>query len=204
MCSRWVYRKWSSASDISLSIEARKDPNVIITGRAIWNGRSGTSIAVNIDGVYQRANGFFASYFDPTRARIQNGTQSQFNPQLSHRNKVAFVGSTTLAVCLFTTEATTIKISIGAFDITLYLQRNTSLCTSEMFEKVAECCLDVDETWSQSYSCYNFGKKRKHASSSGAANSTGTGITPGPSANSVPSTPSAHTPGDMMSMASTL
>ncbi|XP_057831763.2 transcriptional corepressor LEUNIG isoform X1 [Cryptomeria japonica] len=49
-----------------------------------------------------------------------------------------------------------------------------------------------------------FGKKRKHASSSGAANSTGTGNTPGPSANSVPSTPSAHTPGDMMSMASTL
>ncbi|GLJ54025.1 hypothetical protein SUGI_1156120 [Cryptomeria japonica] len=42
-----------------------------------------------------------------------------------------------------------------SFDITLYLQRNTSLCTSEMFEKVAECCLDVDDTWSQSYSCYN-------------------------------------------------
>uniref|UniRef100_A0A0D6R141 Uncharacterized protein n=1 Tax=Araucaria cunninghamii TaxID=56994 RepID=A0A0D6R141_ARACU len=48
------------------------------------------------------------------------------------------------------------------------------------------------------------GRKRKHPSSSGAANSTGTGNTPGPSGNSLPSTPSTHTPGDMMSMAGTL
>eukprot|EP00262_Sarcandra_glabra_P006455 TRINITY_DN1877_c0_g1_i2.p1 TRINITY_DN1877_c0_g1~~TRINITY_DN1877_c0_g1_i2.p1 ORF type:complete len:379 (-),score=85.97 TRINITY_DN1877_c0_g1_i2:365-1501(-) len=39
-------------------------------------------------------------------------------------------------------------------------------------------------------------RKWKHPSSSGPANSTGTGNTVGPSANSPPSTPSTHTPGD--------
>eukprot|EP01018_Ginkgo_biloba_P009921 Gb_06853 [translate_table: standard] len=48
------------------------------------------------------------------------------------------------------------------------------------------------------------GRKRKQPSSSGPANSTGTGNTAGPSPNSAPSTPSTHTPGDVMSMAGTL
>ncbi|ONI26121.1 hypothetical protein PRUPE_1G005100 [Prunus persica] len=46
--------------------------------------------------------------------------------------------------------------------------------------------------------------KRKGPSSSGAANSTGTGNTIGPSPNSQPSTPSTHTPGDGVSMAGNL
>jgi hypothetical protein len=37
-------------------------------------------------------------------------------------------------------------------------------------------------------------RKRKQTTSSGPANSTGTGNTVGPSANSPPSTPSTHTP----------
>ncbi|KAI4369457.1 hypothetical protein MLD38_017894 [Melastoma candidum] len=45
-------------------------------------------------------------------------------------------------------------------------------------------------------------RKRKGLSSSGPANSTGTGNTIGPSPNSQPSTPSTHTPGDGFSMAS--
>ncbi|KAK4789751.1 hypothetical protein SAY86_017055 [Trapa natans] len=45
-------------------------------------------------------------------------------------------------------------------------------------------------------------RKRKGLSSSGPANSTGTGNTIGPSPNSQPSTPSAHTPGDGVSMTS--
>ncbi|KAK4778246.1 hypothetical protein SAY87_018433 [Trapa incisa] len=45
-------------------------------------------------------------------------------------------------------------------------------------------------------------RKRKGLSSSGPANSTGTGNTIGPSPNSQPSTPSTHTPGDGVSMAS--
>ncbi|OWM86493.1 hypothetical protein CDL15_Pgr026385 [Punica granatum] len=45
-------------------------------------------------------------------------------------------------------------------------------------------------------------RKRKGLSSSGPANSTGTGNTIGPSPNSQPSTPSTHTPGDGISMAS--
>jgi len=48
------------------------------------------------------------------------------------------------------------------------------------------------------------GRKRKLQSSSEAANSSGTGNTPCLSRNSAPSTPSAHTPGDVMSMAGTL
>ena len=44
-------------------------------------------------------------------------------------------------------------------------------------------------------------RKRKQHSSSGPANSTGTGNTVGPSPNSPPST---HTPGDGMTMASSL
>ncbi|KAM5552711.1 hypothetical protein ABKV19_025093 [Rosa sericea] len=44
-------------------------------------------------------------------------------------------------------------------------------------------------------------RKRKGPSSSGAANSTGTGNTVGPSSNSQPSTPSTHTPGDGIAMA---
>lgn len=44
-------------------------------------------------------------------------------------------------------------------------------------------------------------RKRKGASSSGPANSTGTGNTIGPSPNSQPSTPSTHTPGDGVAMA---
>lgn len=47
-------------------------------------------------------------------------------------------------------------------------------------------------------------RKRKLQSSSEAANSSGTGNTPCLSRNSAPSTPSAHTPGDVMSMAGTL
>ncbi|CAB4261428.1 unnamed protein product [Prunus armeniaca] len=47
-------------------------------------------------------------------------------------------------------------------------------------------------------------RKRKGPSSSGAANSTGTGNTIGPSPNSQPSTPSTHTPGDGVSMAGNL
>ncbi|KAF8392028.1 hypothetical protein HHK36_022368 [Tetracentron sinense] len=43
-------------------------------------------------------------------------------------------------------------------------------------------------------------RKRKQPSSSGAANSTGTGNTVGPSPNSPPSTPSTHTPGDGVPM----
>ncbi|KAI5347604.1 hypothetical protein L3X38_000491 [Prunus dulcis] len=46
--------------------------------------------------------------------------------------------------------------------------------------------------------------KRKGPSSSGAANSTGTGNTIGPSPNSQPSTPSTHTPRDGVSMAGNL
>ncbi|WOL05759.1 transcriptional corepressor [Canna indica] len=46
-------------------------------------------------------------------------------------------------------------------------------------------------------------RKRK-PTSSGAANSTGTGNTVAPSVNSPPSTPSIHTPGDGISMASSL
>ena len=42
--------------------------------------------------------------------------------------------------------------------------------------------------------CESQNRKRKGPSSSGAANSTGTGNTLGP--NSQPSTPSTHTPGD--------
>lgn len=48
------------------------------------------------------------------------------------------------------------------------------------------------------------GRKRKQPSSSGPANSTGTGNTAAPSLNSAPSTPSTHTPGDVMSIAGTL
>ncbi|RCV08875.1 hypothetical protein SETIT_1G362300v2 [Setaria italica] len=44
-------------------------------------------------------------------------------------------------------------------------------------------------------------RKRKQPTSSGPANSTGTGNTVGPSANSPPSTPSTHTPGDGLGMA---
>ncbi|KAL5208360.1 hypothetical protein ABZP36_032795 [Zizania latifolia] len=44
-------------------------------------------------------------------------------------------------------------------------------------------------------------RKRKQPTSSGAANSTGTGNTVGPSANSPPSTPSTHTLGDGLGMA---
>ncbi|XP_042517297.1 transcriptional corepressor LEUNIG_HOMOLOG-like isoform X2 [Macadamia integrifolia] len=44
-------------------------------------------------------------------------------------------------------------------------------------------------------------RKRKQPTSSGAANSTGTGNTVGPSPNSPPSTPSTHTPGDPVAMA---
>ncbi|KAG6731247.1 hypothetical protein I3842_01G120000 [Carya illinoinensis] len=47
-------------------------------------------------------------------------------------------------------------------------------------------------------------RKRKGPSSSGAANSTGTGNTLGPSPNSQPSTPSTHTPGDGVAMAGNL
>ncbi|XP_030923895.1 transcriptional corepressor LEUNIG_HOMOLOG-like isoform X3 [Quercus lobata] len=47
-------------------------------------------------------------------------------------------------------------------------------------------------------------RKRKGPSSSGAANSTGTGNTVGPSPNSQPSTPSTHTPGDGVAMAGNL
>lgn len=47
-------------------------------------------------------------------------------------------------------------------------------------------------------------RKRKGPSSSGAANSTGTGNTVGPSSNSQPSTPSTHTPGDGITMAGNL
>ncbi|GLT55301.1 hypothetical protein SLA2020_284380 [Shorea laevis] len=47
-------------------------------------------------------------------------------------------------------------------------------------------------------------RKRKGPSSSGAANSTGTGNTIGPSPNSQPSTPSTHTPGDGLAMAGNL
>ncbi|KAK4585720.1 hypothetical protein RGQ29_023098 [Quercus rubra] len=47
-------------------------------------------------------------------------------------------------------------------------------------------------------------RKRKGPSSSGAANSTGTGNTIGPSPNSQPSTPSTHTPGDGVAMAGNL
>lgn len=43
-------------------------------------------------------------------------------------------------------------------------------------------------------------RKRKGPSSSGPANSTGTGNTVGPSPNSQPSTPSTHTPGDGVAM----
>ncbi|XVF38027.1 hypothetical protein REPUB_Repub20aG0062300 [Reevesia pubescens] len=43
-------------------------------------------------------------------------------------------------------------------------------------------------------------RKRKGPSSSGPANSTGTGNTVGPSPNSQPSTPSTHTPGDGVGM----
>uniref|UniRef100_A0A0E0K6R6 LisH domain-containing protein n=1 Tax=Oryza punctata TaxID=4537 RepID=A0A0E0K6R6_ORYPU len=43
-------------------------------------------------------------------------------------------------------------------------------------------------------------RKRKQPTSSGAANSTGTGNTVGPSTNSPPSTPSTHTPGDGLGM----
>jgi hypothetical protein len=47
-------------------------------------------------------------------------------------------------------------------------------------------------------------RKRKGPSSSGAANSTGTGNTIGPSPNSQPSTPSTHTPGDGLAIAGNL
>ncbi|OVA01601.1 WD40 repeat [Macleaya cordata] len=47
-------------------------------------------------------------------------------------------------------------------------------------------------------------RKRKQATSSGPANSTGTGNTVGPSPNSQPSTPSTHTPGDGVAMAAGL
>ncbi|KAF3457670.1 hypothetical protein FNV43_RR02328 [Rhamnella rubrinervis] len=47
-------------------------------------------------------------------------------------------------------------------------------------------------------------RKRKGPSSSGAANSTGTGNTVGPSPNSQPSTPSTHTPVDAVAMASNM
>ncbi|XP_020530984.1 transcriptional corepressor LEUNIG_HOMOLOG isoform X1 [Amborella trichopoda] len=47
-------------------------------------------------------------------------------------------------------------------------------------------------------------RKRKQQSPSGAANSTGTGNTTGPSPNSAPSTPSTHTPGDGMTMPGSL
>ncbi|XP_004296628.1 PREDICTED: transcriptional corepressor LEUNIG [Fragaria vesca subsp. vesca] len=47
-------------------------------------------------------------------------------------------------------------------------------------------------------------RKRKGPSSSGAANSTGTGNTVGPSSNSQPSTPSTHTPGDGIALAGNL
>ncbi|KAJ7957724.1 Transcriptional corepressor LEUNIG [Quillaja saponaria] len=47
-------------------------------------------------------------------------------------------------------------------------------------------------------------RKRKGPSSSGAANSTGTGNTLGPSPNSQPSTPSTHTPGDGVTIANNL
>ncbi|KDP39380.1 hypothetical protein JCGZ_01137 [Jatropha curcas] len=47
-------------------------------------------------------------------------------------------------------------------------------------------------------------RKRKGPSSSGPANSTGTGNTVGPSPNSQPSTPSTHTPGDGISTAGNL
>ncbi|GMY26832.1 transcriptional corepressor LEUNIG_HOMOLOG isoform X2 [Fagus crenata] len=47
-------------------------------------------------------------------------------------------------------------------------------------------------------------RKRKGPASSGAANSTGTGNTIGPSPNSQPSTPSTHTPGDGVAMAGNL
>ncbi|XP_010245979.1 PREDICTED: transcriptional corepressor LEUNIG_HOMOLOG-like isoform X2 [Nelumbo nucifera] len=47
-------------------------------------------------------------------------------------------------------------------------------------------------------------RKRKQPTSSGAANSTGTGNTVGPSPNSPPSTPSTHTPGDAVAMTSGL
>ncbi|KAG8658437.1 transcriptional corepressor LEUNIG_HOMOLOG isoform X1 [Manihot esculenta] len=47
-------------------------------------------------------------------------------------------------------------------------------------------------------------RKRKVPSSSGPANSTGTGNTVGPSPNSQPSTPSTHTPGDGISTAGNL
>ncbi|KAF5752478.1 WD-40 repeat family protein [Tripterygium wilfordii] len=47
-------------------------------------------------------------------------------------------------------------------------------------------------------------RKRKGASSSGPANSTGTGNTVGPSPNSQPSTPSTHTPGEGVAIAGNL
>jgi hypothetical protein len=49
--------------------------------------------------------------------------------------------------------------------------------------------------------CYQSNRKRKQASSSGAANSTGTGNTAGPSPNSPSST---HTPGDGLNTSSSM
>lgn len=49
------------------------------------------------------------------------------------------------------------------------------------------------------------GRKRKQpVSSSGPANSSGTTNTAGPSPSSAPSTPSTHTPGDVISMPTTM
>ncbi|KAJ7523936.1 hypothetical protein O6H91_18G069300 [Diphasiastrum complanatum] len=56
--------------------------------------------------------------------------------------------------------------------------------------------------WKVSSKCPT-GRKRKQPSSSGPANSTGTGNTAGPSPNS-PSSPSTHTPGDVMPMGNVL
>ncbi|KAL5542570.1 hypothetical protein UlMin_010280 [Ulmus minor] len=56
----------------------------------------------------------------------------------------------------------------------------------------------------QSQAAQQNNRKRKGPSSSGAANSTGTGNTVGPSPNSQPSTPSTHTPGDSIAMANNL
>ncbi|OMO93050.1 hypothetical protein CCACVL1_06656 [Corchorus capsularis] len=52
----------------------------------------------------------------------------------------------------------------------------------------------------QSQQVQQTNRKRKGPSSSGPANSTGTGNTVGPSPNSQPSTPSTHTPGDNVAM----
>uniref|UniRef100_A0A0E0KSP7 LisH domain-containing protein n=1 Tax=Oryza punctata TaxID=4537 RepID=A0A0E0KSP7_ORYPU len=76
-----------------------------------------------------------------------------------------------------------------------YLMKTSSQQTQEQLQQQHN-----QQQQNQQQQTQQGNRKRKQPTSSGAANSTGTGNTVGPSTNSPPSTPSTHTPGDGLGM----